>query len=249
MYNRTRTQLTQNDFAFIAETLGSTPGEQSSILRLADDEESMTDLLHHKQLFERSMTTPPLFLSISPNLFFYVFVYQALQYKHIVDDNVVDYVAGICVEFRSNHSLWQLATTEGGKAIYVVDLLSMLGEVDKHQQYHLRRYIGNVSLFLTCFFPDYIFQRSKQKGAPPLSYYENVGRSQYETAANDSHNFDQEAAPVLNTLSERFVEIRSAINLYTDTYLHLNNKKHSLDTIERQAATLDEQSFRKSLEM
>jgi hypothetical protein len=249
MYNQTRTQLTENDYHFIAETIGKTPDERASIFDLTHDEPSIAELLHDKRLFTRSMTTPPLFLSISPQLFFYVFVYQALEYKHIADDDVADYVAGICVEFRSNSALWQVASTEGGKTMYVVDLLNMLGDVDKHQQYHLRRYIGNVSLFLTGFYPDFIYQRSKLKGAPPLAYYERVGRSQYSTAASDSLNYDEDAAPVLNTLSERFVEIRSAINLYTDAYLQLNTKKHTLETIERQAATLDDESFRQTLEM
>jgi hypothetical protein len=249
MYNETRTHLTENDFRFIADAIGTSPGERASILQLSHDESSVVELLHDKRLFTRSMTTPPLFLSISPQLFFYVFVYQALEYKHLADDDVVDYVAGVCVEFRSNSALWQVASAEGGKTMYVVDLLNMLGEVDKHQQYHLRRYIGNVSLFLTGFFPDFIYQRSKQKGAPPLAYYERVGMSQYSTAASDSRSYDDDVAPVLNTLSERFVEIRSAINVFTDAYLQLNVKKGSLETIERQAATLDDDSFRESLEM
>ena len=249
MYRHTRAKFTKTDHEFIAETLAGSSNERSAILELANDDASVTDLLHDKKLFEQSMTTPPLFLSISPHLFFYVFVYQALEYKHIADDDVADYVAGICVEFRENRTLWQLATTEGGKTVYFVDLLNMLGDVDKHRQYFLRRYIGNVSLFLTGFFPDHIFQRSKSKGAPPMEYYEKIGRTQYETAASDPHNYDEEAVPVLNTLAERFVEIRSAINLYTDAYLSLNKNKHSMDVVERQIGTLDEQSLRKSLEL
>lgn len=195
------------------------------------------------------MTTPPLFLSVSPQLFFYVFIYQALEHKKIVDDDVVDYIAGMCVEFRSHEMLWQLASTRDGKTVYMVDLLNLLGEVDKHRQYILHRYIGNISLFLTGFFPDFIFQRSMKQGAPPLSYYENVGRAQYETAAGQSRSHNDQTEPVLNLLAERFVDVRSAINLYSDAYLHLNNKKHSLEIIERQAATLDEESFRQSLDL
>src|SRR5260221_5827746 len=146
MYRHTRAKFTKTDHEFIAETLARSSGERSAILEMANDEEAVTDLLHHKRLFEQSMTTPPMFLSISPHLFFYVFVYQALEYKHMADDDVADYVAGICVEFRESRTLWQLATTEGGKTVYFVDLLNMLGDVDKHRQYFLRRYIGNVSL-------------------------------------------------------------------------------------------------------
>ena len=194
------------------------------------------------------MTIPPMFLSISPQLFFYIFIYRALEHKHIADDDVADYVAGICVEFRASQSLWQFSST-GDKTMYAVDLLNLLGDVDKHQQYFVRRFIGNISLFLTGFFPDFIFQRCKNGGAPSIQYYEQIGRSQFETAAGDSYTYEAEAAPVLNTLAERFVDIRSALNIYTDSYLKMNNQKHSLDIIERQANTLDEQSFRESLEI
>lgn len=195
------------------------------------------------------MTTPPLFLNISPELFFYVFVYQALDCRHMADDDVVDYVAGVCVEFRSNRNLLQFATDREGKTVYLFDLLNLLGDAERHQQYLLRRYIGNVSLFLTGFFPDFIFQRSKKTGAPSLEYYEQIGRSQYGTAAGESRSFDEGIVPVLNILAERFIDIRSAINLYNDAYLHLNNRKYSLDVIERQAATLDEASFKQSLDL
>src|SRR5436309_156305 len=140
MYLQTRSQFTPGDHQYIAETLGKTPEERYAIMRLSDDVESVTDLLHDRRLFERSMTTPPVFLSISPHLFFYVFVYQALDKKHLADDDLVDYVAGICTEFRNAHALWQFADQEGGTKIYIVDLLQYLADVDRHQQYYLRRH-------------------------------------------------------------------------------------------------------------
>ncbi len=247
MYYKTRSQFTQTDYRFIAETLSGNASVQQAILKLTEDPYTVTEFLHKKELFERSMTTPPLFLSISPQLFFYIFVYHALERKQLAEDDVVDYVAGVCVEFRSSESFWQLATTEGGKTFYMVDLLNFLPDLDRTHQYFLRRYIGNVTLFLTGFFPDFIFKRSIERSAPPLAYYEHVGRSQYETAADESSAFDENAGPVLNTLAERFVDIRSAINLHNDAHFHLN-RKHSLDIIQRQAATLDEESFRQSLQ-
>src|SRR5438094_403543 len=158
MYYNTRAQLTREDVQFVAQTLGSSEAERSAIVQMAADPSMMTALLHEKRLFERSLTIPPVFLTISPHLFFYVFVYRALDYKHIADDDVADYVAGICVEFRSNQALWHVGGSEGGKTVYMVELLRMLQDLDRPQQYYLRRYIGNVSLFLTGFFPDFIFQ-------------------------------------------------------------------------------------------
>lgn len=185
MYSRTRSQFTPADYRFIAETLSRDPSQRRAIVRLTDDPVCVTSMLHSRELFDRSMTVPPLFLSISPHLFFYVFVYQALE-KRGVDDDVVDYVAAVCVEFRSSASFWHLARTEGGRALYMVDLLNTLADADRAQQYQLRRYIGNATLFLTGFFPDFIFRRSQDRSAPPLTYYEAIGRSQYGTAAGES---------------------------------------------------------------
>lgn len=247
MQNRTRSQFTQNDFEFIATTLGGTPQEQSAVLRLTEDPYTLQELLRDERLFNSSMNTPPMLVSISMHLFFYLFINRALNQKGIADDDVADYVAGICVEFRSNESLWRFSSAPGERTIYIVDQLNLMSELDESQQYFLRLYVGNATLFLTGFFPDFIFQRSKRKGAPPIEYYESVGRVQYESAAGQSQAYDDTAAPVLSTLAERFIDIRSAINIYSDTYLDLNARKHTLDIIERQASTLDEESFRQSL--
>lgn len=244
MYAKTRSQFTQADFRFIAETLSPAADASGAMLRLADDTGSVTELLHQRRLFERSMTTPPVFLSISPHLFFYVFVYQALE-KRRFDDDVVDYVASVCVEFRSSGAFWHLAGE--GRTLYMTDLLSTLSEVDAAQQYYLRRYIGNAALFLTGFFPDFLFRRSRERSAPPLTYFEAIGRSQFTTAAGTSTAYDGEAGPVLSTLAERFVEVRCAINVFTDAYLNLAGGR-TLDVLRRQVETLDEEGLRDSLD-
>lgn len=248
MYYRTRSQFSESDFEFIAQTLGKTSEERSALLRLADDPYTLQELLHEGRLFERSMTAPPAFLTISPHLFFYLFVYRALEHKGIADDDLVDYVAGFCVEFRSSESLWHLGTVSGGKTIYLVDLLGLLESIDGSLRYFLRLHIGNVALFLTGFYPDFIYQRSKRKGAPSIEYYESIGRMQYESAATQSRAYDEDAAPVLQTLADRFVDIRSAMNVCSDARLHLSSRKHSVEVIERQASTLDEDSFRRSID-
>jgi len=243
MFFRTRSQFTADDFTFIAQTLKTT----ASVHQAMEDPENVTELLHDRRLFERSITTPPLFLSVSPQLYFYIFIYRALDSKNLADDDVVDYVAGVCVEFRRSDQLWNFAASSGEKTITMVDLLNMLPELGRAEQYYLRRYIGNASLFLTGFFPDFIFQRSQQKGAPPMTYYERVGRTQYETAATGSEEYESGAGPVLSMLADEFVAIRSAINIFTDNYLNLHNDRYALRRIERQAATLDDESFQQSL--
>ncbi len=249
MYNQTRSKLSLCDFEFIAQTLGGSTDEQTALVQLSQDPSTLTELLHDNRLFDRVVKKPPMILSMSHSLFFYVIVYRALTYKNIAEDDIVDYIAGVCVEFRTSQAVWQLATQPGEKTIYTVDLLNLMNDLDDAQRFHLRRYIGNVSLFLTGFFPDFVFQRSKTKGAPTFTYYEKLGSAQFETAASQALGYDGGTATVLATLATRFVEIRSALNILTDRYLALDTPKHQLEKIERQAATLDEESFRQSLDV
>ena len=247
MYCQTRSQLSQTDFEFIAETVGTSTGDREALVRLANDPDVLSELLHDDRLFERTMKKPPILLPISQPLFFYIAIYHAFKYQNIEEDDIVDYVAGICVEFRSRNTLWQFSSQKEEQTIYFVDLFNLMNDLDRMHQYYLRRYIGNVALFLTGFFPDFVFQRSKTEGAPSMTYYENIGSAQFETAASQALHCDEHTAPVLNTLAERFVQIRSALNMFTDQYLNLG--KHSIAMIERQAATLEEDNFRRSLEM
>jgi hypothetical protein len=240
MYCKTRLQFSSADYEFI-ESVGGRRVEREPL--------ALTEILHDRRLFQRAMTTPPMFLSISPHLFFYVFVYRALDAKHLADDDVVDYIAGVCVEYQSAQVMWHLGSVRGAKTVYLVDLFSLVNELRAEHHYHLRRYIGNVTLFLTGFFPDFIYQRSKKKGAPPLAYYERVGQMQFEHVIDQSYEYDTGAASVFSVLADRFVQIRMAINVFNDAYFKLRNPNVSLDTIERQIATLDDESLRKTLEL
>jgi hypothetical protein len=134
-----------------------------------------------------------------------------------------------------------------GRTLYLVDLLGALSEADAAQRYYLQRHIGNAALFLTGFFPDFLFRRSKDRSAPPMAYYESVGRSQYGSAADASLPYEEEAGPVLAALAERFVDVRCAMNVFTDAYLNLAGKSRTLETLRRQLETLDEEGLRDSL--
>jgi hypothetical protein len=248
MYYRTRSQFSVVDYDFVSTTLGSTESRQHAIESLAGDPESLTEMLHDKRIFDRLLKTPPLFLSVSQQFFFYVFAYNALTSKGIANDDLADYIAGVCYEFRSNENLWAGNAAEGG-TIYIVDLMHLMNDLDSSHQYQLRLYIGNVTLFLTGFFPDFLYRRTMKKGAPPMAFYESIGREQFGSAALQASESEHDVVPVLHMLAEQFVVVRTAMNLYTDAYLHIANRKKTLEKIQRQADTLDDESFRQSLIM
>jgi hypothetical protein len=217
MFFKTRSGLTEADGRFIADTLGDTPGDREEIVNALADPWARTTLLHDGRLFERSMTPPPVFLDISPQLFFYVFIYRALSRKRLADDDVVDYVADVCVEFRSSAPLLQLSEPRGG-FYYVTDLLNLMDGLDGTHRHILRKYIGNITLFLTGFFPGYFVARTLRRGAPPIGFYEGIAREQYSSAAGDPDAKDDDTAGVLETLSERFCDVREALNDLSGEY-------------------------------
>lgn len=248
MYYHTRSQFLRGDFDFIARVLGRAEAERAALIQLTNDPESLAQLLHDRRLFEQSLASPPALVTISPQLFFYLFVYNALADADIKDDDLADYVAAVCLAYRSNEALWHPASTAGGKTIYLVDLLTLKQELGEEQQYYLSRYIGDVTLFMTAFFPDFIFRRNKMKGAPAIEYYENIGRGEFDAAATRASSFDEEAGPILASLAEQFVRVRSALNVFIDMYLALGKGRNQLARIERQASTLGENFFRRSLD-
>jgi len=224
MFLKTRSALTAADGRFIADTLGTTGGDREEIMYALGDPCTATALLHDDRLFERSMTPPPAFLDISPQLFFYVFIYRALRDRRLADDDVVDYVADVCVEFRSAAPLLQLSEPQGG-FFYVTDLLNLMGDLDGTHRHILRKYIGNVTLFLTGFFPAYFAARTARRGAPSMGFYEGIAREQYSSAAHDPDARDENTTEVLETLSERFAEVREALNDLTGEYALVNGRR------------------------
>jgi len=148
-----------------------------------------------------------------------------------------------------NESLWKYTTDASERMVYFVDLERVMSDYNNVQQYHMHQHIGNVALYLTGFFPDVIYKREKLKGAPSLKYFEAKGNSHFEAAATASLQYESDATPVLFKLSEYFSEIRSAINIYVDAYLKLHNSKNVLERIERQSITLDEESFKQTLDL
>lgn len=211
MFSKTRSGFTAADGAFIAESLGASPAARGEILELCADPVSVTPLLRDPRLFERSMTVPPVFLAISPGLFFYLFVHRALDRRRLADDDVVDYVAAVCTEFRSTGPLLQVASQDGA-FFYMTDMLGLMEGLDAARRHVLRKYIGDATLFLTGFFPHFFLRRTGRHGAPAIGYYQEIARSQYSDAALDPDARDEQTAVVLETLAERFGEVRLALN-------------------------------------
>jgi hypothetical protein len=95
---------------------------------------------------------------------------------------------------------------------YFFEMLSAIGTADDRTRFVLRLHVGNYSLFLAGVFPDRIRSRAERRGAPGLSYYEGLGRTNFRLASDHPLARRYDLSPVLCTLSERFDTARRALN-------------------------------------
>ncbi|MEM1297038.1 MAG: hypothetical protein AAGH89_16855, partial [Verrucomicrobiota bacterium] len=117
-----RTRLQPRDFEFIAKVLtGTRPAESDAIFELMCDADSLNSLLDHPQLWNAILHLKQP-VTITPELYFYVMVRQALLEAGIDHLELADYVAATLAD----HAMG--ASGQGGElplndAFYHVDFI------------------------------------------------------------------------------------------------------------------------------
>jgi hypothetical protein len=114
------------------------------------------------------------------------------------------------------------ANGANGPIQYVSDMLVALKQASPTQTFLIRAHIGNYSLFISGIFRESVESRA-QRGAPDLSFYEDMGRSSYRAAASHQVARSASLSQVLEQLADAFRQVRSALNHLSDTLLHLDS--------------------------
>ena len=83
----------------------------------------------------------------------------------------------------------------------------------------LRAHLGNLSLWLSGLFPDWIDHRVHRRGGPPLDYYEQMGQTGFALAAEDPHARQGSLDAMFRSVARHFVPIRRALNGFSDRFL------------------------------
>ena len=114
-------------------------------------------------------------------------------------------------------------------------MLVALQHASPTQTFLIRAHVGNYSLFITGIFRESVESRA-QRGAPDLSFYEDMGRTNYRAAA--SHQVARSAAlsQVFEQLADGFREVRSALNHLSDSLLHLDPQTRRRSSLREQPA-------------
>lgn len=185
---------------------------------LLDDAELVRTLLRR-----RGIETAP-----AP-LVFYLLVRHALLEREIRDRQIADYTAAVLLEFgRLTHAVAP-PESELPDTMYLADIIMELDRARGEREFLLRAHLGNLALWIGGVFPDYVAHRVQRRGAPPLSYYDDLGAQGFRTAAGMEMAFRHDLGDLFVRVADQFSNVRSALNGLSDALFF----PHPGDSVER----------------
>jgi hypothetical protein len=215
-----RARFTAADFDFIVRTLTRSRTDQVSLVDLLSDSEMRDSILDHPRLVETILSNPA-HLQISSQFYFYVLARHVLQEAGIADRKLCDYVGSLLETFSRANRLQAPDEVDNHGREYISDMLIALRRVTPEQAFLLRAHVGNYSLFISGIFHESA-QRRSLGGAPDISFYEQVGRTNYQLVASHETARRCELDDVFEGLAERFHDVRLALNELSDRLLNLD---------------------------
>ena len=216
-----RERFTAADFDYVVKTLSKTERDSVNLVELLTDAEARDSILDSPRLVE-SMLADGTSLTISPHLYFYVLLRHVLKETAMNDRNVSDYLASLLETFSQTARMKSPAAGETNPIQYVSDMLVALRNASPIQTFLIRAHVGNYSLFVTGIFHETVQSRS-QRGAPDVSFYEDVGRSNFRVAAGHQVARSCALSEVFETLADGFHDVRLALNRLSDSLIHLDS--------------------------
>ncbi|HEX4083356.1 MAG TPA: hypothetical protein VHY22_00490 [Chthoniobacteraceae bacterium] len=219
-----RDRFTAEDFTFIVKTLGKSREDSISLTELLTDQEMRDSILDHELLFQAILSSTAQ-LCISPQLYFYVLTRHVFKESGLRDRRLCDYIASLLEAFSRTARLKSPASTDGSPIQYLSDMMLALRNASPVQTYLIRAHAGNYSLFLSGIFPSTV-QRRSERGAPDVSFYEDMGRMNYKVVAGHTYARAAELQDIYNALAEQFRDVRLALNRLSDSLLNIDDASH-----------------------
>jgi len=204
-----RAQFTAPDFEFVARAL-SRQGSQVSLVELLSDPECRDEMLDNEVL-AKALFAKGGQVAVSPQLYFYVLARTALRRQGIEDRKLADYLGALLWRFSTVQRMHSPHEKLPHQFHYIVEMLEALATASTAEAFLIRVHIGNYALFLSGMFRAWI-ERRHQRGAPDFSFYEEVGRASFGTAAQHKLAAQLELAQIYQQLAEGFRHARLALN-------------------------------------
>jgi hypothetical protein len=221
-----RERLTASDFEFIVRALAQSRRDSASLAELLTDADTRDTILDSDTLFQAILEDGAP-LHISPQCYFYVLLRHVVKEHGLASRDTCDYLASLLETFSRTERMRAPGGAGEGPQQYVSDLLLALQKAPPAQAFFLRAHIGNYALFITGVFHDRVESRSR-RGGPDVEFYEGVGAANYDAAADHPVARQRALTPIYDELSERFHDIRVALNDTADRHLHLDDSAPSI---------------------
>lgn len=149
-------------------------------------------------------------------LVFYLLVRHALLEREIADRRLADYTAALLLEFGNAGRAHRAGAADDDNFRYLADIVAALEEARGEREFRLRVHLGNFALWLAGVFPDHITHRVQRRGAPPLSYYDEMGAIGFRTAAGTEPALRHGVGDLFLRFSDEFSNVRGALNTLSD---------------------------------
>src|SRR5690606_34692399 len=104
--------------------------------------------------------------------------------REIQDQQLADYTAAVLLEFGRLGRRSKVDAEVYPDTIYLADILIEIDQARGAREFALRAHLGNMALWLAGIFPDFITTRVQRRGAPPISYYDELGAAGFRSAAS-----------------------------------------------------------------
>jgi hypothetical protein len=157
-------------------------------------------------------------VTVPPEVIFYVLVRQALLEGGIDDETTSDYVASMLVSFGRAGRAYRISDGDDSEFHYLTDMVSELQSADGRRRFLLRVHMGDFALWMSGLFPDYLEERTRRKGAPPISYFEELGATGYRGASESLEAGELGMETVLRDVADQFSAVRTALNRISDRH-------------------------------
>lgn len=154
-----------------------------------------------------------------PSLVFYVLVRQALLEDGIDSASIADFVASLVVAFARTERAYRISDDADGEFHYLVDLIAELRTAEERRAFLLRAHLGNYALWLAGLFPDYLEARVRRRGAPPIAYFDLMGRTGYQLASESPQAAALGVDKVFGDVARSFTGVRASLNHLSDRFL------------------------------
>lgn len=211
-----RASLSRSDAQQLVRLLGRGDPELAEAARLRLDEHGVGSLLDDPRVRSALLTDPD--VSIAPPVIFYVLVRQALLEGGIDDENTSDYVASMLVSFGQAGRAYRISDKDDVEFHYLTDIISELRSAGGRRRFLLGVHMGDFALWMSGLFPDYLEARTRRKGAPPISYFEELGATGYRGASESLEAGELGMDTVLMGVATQFSAVRTALNRISDRH-------------------------------